>query len=77
MENQNKLPDHFSMQEAMRLASTPAGQQLIALLQQQGGSDLQKAMARASSGDYKDAKQAIEAMAANPQVQQLLKQLGG
>ena len=71
------LPKDLSMQEVLRLASSPAGQQLIAMMRQQGGSDFQKAMASAATGDYSQAKRAIEAMMADPKAQQLLKQLGG
>ena len=35
------LPNNLSMQEVLRLASSPAGQQLIAMMQQKGGSDFQ------------------------------------
>lgn len=73
MENQN----NFSIADAMRLAATPAGQQLIGLLRQQGGSELQKAMDSAQSGDYTQIKQALELMMQDPQAQKLLKQLRG
>ena len=65
-----------SMQEVLRLASTPAGQQLIALMRQQGGRRFQKAMEDAASGNYAQAKQEIESMLADPKAQQLLKELG-
>ena len=71
------LPNNLSMQEVLRLASSPAGQQLIAMMQQKGGSDFQKAMASAATGDYSQAKKAIEALMTDPKAQQLLKQLGG
>ena len=71
------LPNNLSMQEVLRLASSPAGQQLIAMMQQKGGSDFQKAMASAAIGDYGQAKKAIEALMTDPKAQQLLKQLGG
>lgn len=73
---ETNFPNNFSMQEIMRLASSPAGQQLIAMMQQQGGSEFQKAMAKAAAGDYSQAKRAIETMMADPKAQQLLKELG-
>ena len=73
MENQN----NFSMQDVMRMAATPAGQQLIALLRQQGGSELQDAMSSAAAGDYTKIKQALDVMMKDPQAQKLLKQLRG
>lgn len=72
MENRNDLP----IQEAMRLAATPAGQQLIAMLRAQNGDALQSAMSGAAAGDYTQAKRIIESMMSNPQAQQLLKELG-
>ena len=76
MENNPNLPNHLSMQEVLRMAASPAGQQLIAMLRKQSGSDFQAAMSSAASGDYTQAKQAIEKLMADPQAQKLLKQLG-
>lgn len=67
----------FSMQDAIRLAQTPAGKQLISILQQQDNPELQNAMQNAASGDYGKAKDALSSLLANPDVQALLKQLGG
>lgn len=77
MDQNFKFPDQFSVQEAHRLAKSPAGQQLIALLQQQGGTDFQQAMNRASKGDFSQAKEALSRILADPQAQKLLKELGG
>ena len=76
MDNNPNLPGNLSMQEVLRMAASPAGQQLIAMLRKQSGSDFQAAMSSASSGDYTQAKQAIEKLMSDPQAQQLLKQLG-
>lgn len=72
-----EMQHDFSIHDAMRLASSPAGKQLIALLQQQGGNEFRKAMASAASGDYSQAKLVIETLMADPQAQKLLKDLGG
>lgn len=69
--------NQFSMQEAMRMAESPAGQQLLAILKQSGGADLQKAMSSAASGNFDQAKSALSSLLADPQVAELLKQLGG
>ena len=69
--------DEFSLRDAMRLAKTPAGQQLMALLQQSCGSELQKAMDRASAGDYAQAQQTISRLLQSPEAQALLKQMKG
>lgn len=64
------------IRKAMLLAQTPAGQQLIQLLQQNGGEDLQQAMDLAAAGDYSQAKQALSALMKDPQMKALLSQLG-
>lgn len=65
------------MSELLRLAQSPAGQQLITLLQRSGGSELQNAIAKASAGDYEQAKTAISSLLSSPEAQALLKQLEG
>lgn len=71
-ENSNQ----FSIQEAMRLAATPAGQQLLALLQKNGGDSLQQAMNQAASGNYDQAKASLASVLADPETKKLLEQLG-
>lgn len=66
-----------AIREAMRLAQTPAGRQLIQMLQGSSDPQLQKAMASAASGDYNAAKQALSAILSNPDAQKLLQQMGG
>ena len=53
--------DSFSMEDAMRLANSPAGQQLIALLKSAGGSSVEQARQAAHKGDSETAKAKIEA----------------
>lgn len=67
----------YSMSDYLRLAHSPAGQQLIALLQQQGGPQLQDAIRSASSGDYANARSVLSSLLDSPEAQTLLKQLGG
>ncbi len=69
MEN---IPD---MSELMRLAQSPAGRQLLALLQSSGGSALENAIAQAASGNYGEAKNVLTPLLASPQAKALLKQL--
>ena len=76
MENSSNLPGNLSMQEVLRMAATPAGQQLIAMFRSQSDSEFQSAMSSAASGDYTQAKRAIEKLMQDPQAQKLLKQLG-
>ena len=77
MEQNPKMPNQPSMQEMLRMAASPAGKQLIALMQQKGGEDLQKAMKLAAMGDYTQAKKTMESVLSDPQAQKLLKELGG
>ena len=76
MENNPNLPNHISMQEVLRMAASPAGQQLIAMLRKQSDSEFQAAMSSAAAGDYTQAKQAIEKLMTDPQARKLLNQLG-
>ena len=72
-----KNSDNFSMQEAQRLANSDAGQQLLALLKQEHGTQLQRAMDQAGAGEYEKVQQTLGSMLSTPQVQALLRQLGG
>ena len=72
-----KKSQDFSIKEAQRLAATPEGQKLIAILQQKDSGQLQQAMAQASSGNYKAAGEALQSLLSSPEAQQLMRQLGG
>lgn len=76
MQNNAETPQKLSMQQAMLLAKSPAGQQLIALLQKNGGQEFQQAMAKAAAGDYEQAKQVLNSLLSTDEAQDLLKQLG-
>ena len=69
-------PGADSIQEAKRIAASPAGQELIRLLQQKGGQPLQQALTKAAKGDYTDAKNTLSALLNNPDAQNLLDRLG-
>lgn len=60
-----------------QLAGSPAGMQLIQLLQQTDSAALQNAMQKASTGDLTQAKQLLEPLLASEEAQKLLQQLGG
>ena len=62
-----KKSEDFSMQEALRLSKTPAGQQFLAALQQADRSELEKIARQAVAGDYTNAAE---------QLNKLLNQLG-
>ena len=59
----------------MKLARSPAGQQLLAMLQKSGGSELQTAVTQASAGNYDQAKQMLSTLLSSQEAQNLLKQL--
>ena len=72
-----KKSQDFSIQEAQRLAKSPAGKQLMQMLQQQDPSQLQQAMDLASAGNYKEAGKMLQSLLASPEAQKLMQQLGG
>ena len=67
----------FSMEDVMRLAKSPAGRQLMAMLQQGDKAQLQQAMTQAKGGDYANASRTLSDMLSSPEAQKLLKELGG
>lgn len=74
MGNQSK---GFSMEEVLQLMKTPAGQQLIKMLQSSDDPALQKARQHAAGGDMTAAKEALRQLSANDELKKLLMQLGG
>jgi len=74
MEKKNQ---DFSMEDVMRLAKSPAGQQLLAMLQQSDSQKLEQATNQAKAGNYAQAGQTLKAMLSSPEAQKLMKELGG
>ena len=68
--------EDFSMQEALRLAKSPAGQQLLALLRRTDSGQLQQAMDQAAAGNLSQAGQTLSALLSSAEAQQLLDELG-
>ena len=66
-----------SIQQAKELAQSAAGQQLIKLLQRQGGEELRAAMEKAAAGDYSSVQKAISSLMQNPEARKLMEQMGG
>ena len=71
-----KNSQDFSMQEALRLAKSPAGQQLLAMLQRADAEKIRQVMDQASAGDIDQAKKSISALLDTPEAKALLAQLG-
>ena len=70
-----KNSNSFSMGDAMQMANSPAGKQLLAMLQSQDPQVLQQAMAKAKAGDYQAAKQMLEQITKNERAQKLIHQM--
>ena len=72
-----KNSENFSMQEALRLAKSDAGQQLLAHLQRSDGKQLQQAMEQAAAGDYEQVKKTLASLLASDEAKSLMQQLEG
>lgn len=72
-----KNDNQFSIQEVMKLANSPAGKQLIALLQQADPQAMQKAMTLAARGDYDKIPQVLSSLKEMDEVKKLMKDMGG
>lgn len=67
----------FSMQQAMKLAQSDAGQQLFSLLQSTEGDKLQSAMDHAAAGDMEQVKKTMQQLMQSAQVQDLIRKMRG
>lgn len=65
-----------NLQEIMRIAKSPAGQQLIAMLKEKDPTAMQQATKQASSGNYAQAMEQLKDVLSSPEGQRLLKDLG-
>ena len=72
-----KKSQDFSMEDVKRIAKSPAGQQLMALLQQQNSDAVAQATAQAKAGNFSQAGQTLSALLSSPEAQKLMKELGG
>jgi hypothetical protein len=70
-----KKSEDFSVQEAMRLAKSPAGQQLIAMLRRSDKGQLQQVIDQASAGDFSKAGQMLNTMLSSKEAKALLQKL--
>ena len=69
--------ENIPLEDAMRLAATPQGQQLLQQLQMQHGALMQSAIAQAQSGDYEAVRKILTGLLSSPQGRALLDQLKG
>ena len=77
MAKQSDFPGGFSMEQAMAFAASPAGQQLIRMLQQQNGAEFSKAQQYAAAGNMDGARSELASLLKDPKVLAILKQFGG
>ena len=68
---------NISMEQIMAFATTPAGKQLLSMLQARGGDDLNRATSLAAAGNMEEAKKSLSSLLSDPQIRNLLKQYGG
>lgn len=64
-----------NISELMKLAQSPAGQQLLSMLQSVKGDALDSALAQASAGNFEEAKTTLSSLLSTPQAQTLLRQM--
>lgn len=63
--------------QVLALMRSPAGQQLMEYLKQNGGDAARNAATQASAGDLSGARSSLSPLLEDPAVQALLRQLGG
>ena len=71
-----KNSQNFDLQKAKQLAQSPAGQQLLALLQNADPNAVGKASEKAASGDYTGALASLSGLLSSDRAKDLLEQLG-
>lgn len=75
MQNNSGHNQGLPLADAMKLAATPKGQQLLKQLQEQHGTLLQSAIQQAQSGDYEQMKIMLSGLLQSPEGKALLDQL--
>lgn len=73
----DKKSERPSIQEAQKLASSPAGQQLLSTMKQKDPEAMQKAMQQMAAGDFSKIPQTLGPLLESEEIKKLLKQLGG
>ena len=66
-----------AMQEAMRIAKSPEGQNLIRLLKQSNPDKLQQVLSSAASGYLARAKDTLNTLLSSPEARAILNRMGG
>ena len=66
------MPDIAAL---LKIAQSPAGQKLLAILQSRNPAGLDQIAATAATGNLEEAKQRLSSMLSDPETKELLKQL--
>ena len=69
-------PDQKTIQEALRLANSPAGQKLFALIKNSSSDTVEKAKQQAENGNLEQAKNTVSQLLQSEEIQKLLKEMG-
>jgi hypothetical protein len=72
MQNRSNDLQGISMSEAMKLAQSDAGKNMLAQLQKIHGSTMQKAMEQAQTGNMEQVKQTLSSLPASPEGKELM-----
>lgn len=70
-----KNSQDFDLQEALRLAKTPAGQQLLGMLRDADSGTLKQAADQANAGNTADAMKTLNSILSSPEAKKLLEAL--
>lgn len=68
-------PTPQELAQIAKLAQLPAAQELLTLLQQEGGDGFQAALRQASAGDYTQAQASLSHILVSEQAQDLLRKI--
>lgn len=71
------IPSESEIARAMEIAKSPAGQQLIDLLQGNNTIALQEAMEQAGNGDFSQMQQMLSQFMKTPEADALMKKIRG
>ncbi|MGM9605068.1 MAG: hypothetical protein ACI3XG_08375 [Faecousia sp.] len=63
--------------ELMKIANSPAGQELISLVQKNKGEHFDEAMQQAQAGDFSQAQAMISQILSTPEAKDLMKKIRG
>lgn len=65
----------LSMKDVAAMIKSPAGQELLQILQKQDPKAVNQAAVQAQAGNYDDAKNSIQALLQSPDIQRLVAQM--